>query len=139
LVSICVRLAEVIVEAVGGLAVEAGPESGLADRGAAGEGHGLVVVGGAAHHVAVRFDVTHGRRLTEAGPDARGGLGVGLGDGFDGGVAPEVQDAGDAAFLLLQEERESGAEAPDAMVVAAGGAVEAVEEGRQVEAYTGRP
>ena len=58
------QLAEVVVEAVGGLAVEAGPEGGLADRGAAGEGHGLIVVGGAAHHVAVRFDVTHGRRLT---------------------------------------------------------------------------
>jgi len=71
--------------------------------------------------------------LLEARPDARGGLGVGLGDRFDGRVAPEVQDAGDAAFVLLEEEREGGAETPDAVVFAAGGAIEAVEEGRQIE------
>ena len=95
------QLAEVVVEAVGGFAVEAGPEGGLADRGAAGEGHGLIVVGGAAHHVAVRFDVTHGRGLLEAGPNARGGLGVGLFNRGDGRVAPEGQDAGDATFVLF--------------------------------------
>ena len=53
------ELTEIIVKAVGAAAVEAGPESGFANGFATGEGHGLVIVGGAADHVAVRFDVTH--------------------------------------------------------------------------------
>ena len=127
------QLAEVVVEAIGRLAVEARPESWLADRRAAREDHRLVVIRGAAHHVAVWFDIAHGRGLLEAGPDARGRLGVGLFNRDNRGVAPEIQDLGHAAFILFQKERERGAEAANAMVFAARGAVEAVEEGRQIE------
>ena len=45
---------EVVVETLRARAVVARPERGLGDRDAAGEGHALVVVGGAAHHVDVR-------------------------------------------------------------------------------------
>jgi hypothetical protein len=53
------ELEEVIVEAVSAAAVEAGPESRFANSFATSDGHGLVIVGGAADHVAVGFDVTH--------------------------------------------------------------------------------
>jgi hypothetical protein len=56
------ELEEVIVEAVSAAAVKAGPESRFANGFATGNGHGLVIVGGAADHVAVRFDVTHRRK-----------------------------------------------------------------------------
>jgi hypothetical protein len=53
------ELAEVIVEAISAASVEAGPKSGFANGFAAGGGHGLVIVGSAADHVAVGFDVAH--------------------------------------------------------------------------------
>jgi len=56
------QLAEVIVKPVGAGAIEPGPESRLGHRDAAGLGHALVVVGGAADHVNVRIDVGHGKR-----------------------------------------------------------------------------
>ena len=96
------QLTEVIVETVRGLAVEARPEGRLADGRATGQGHRLVVVGGTAHHVAVRFDITHGRGLLEARPNAGGGLGVGFFDRGDGRVAPEMENLGDAVIARLQ-------------------------------------
>jgi hypothetical protein len=54
------ELGEVIMEPVDGAAVEAGPERGFADGLAAGGDHFEVVVGGAADHVGVGFDVVHG-------------------------------------------------------------------------------
>lgn len=53
------ELAEVIVESVGAAAVETGPKGGFANGFATCRRHGLVIVGGAADHVAVGFDVTH--------------------------------------------------------------------------------
>ena len=53
------ELAEVVVEAVDGRAVEARPEGRLAHGGAPGGDHVLIVVSRAADHVAVRFDVAH--------------------------------------------------------------------------------
>ena len=96
------ELAEVIIETVRCLAVEARPEGRFADGRATRQGHRLVVVGGAAHHVAVRFDITHGRGLLEARPNAGGGLGVSFFDRGDGGVAPEVENLGDAVIAGLQ-------------------------------------
>ena len=55
------ELAKVVVEALGGAAVEAGPEGGFADGAATGGDHGGVVVGGAANHVGVGFNVAHAR------------------------------------------------------------------------------
>jgi hypothetical protein len=52
-------LAEVVVEAVGAGTVKACPEGGFADGLTTGDGHALVVVRGAADHVAVGFDVVH--------------------------------------------------------------------------------
>ena len=54
------ELAEVVVEALGAGAVEAGPEGGLADGDAACHDHGEVVVGDAADHVGVGLYVLHG-------------------------------------------------------------------------------
>ena len=56
------ELEEVIVEAIRAAAVEAGPESRFANGFATGDGHGLVIVGGAADHVAVGFDVAHRKK-----------------------------------------------------------------------------
>ena len=53
------EVAEVIAEALGGAAIEAGPEGRLADGDAAALGHAVVVVGDAGDHVDVRVDVVH--------------------------------------------------------------------------------
>ena len=47
------EVAEVVAEALGGAAVEPGPEGRLADRRAAAQGHAVVVVGGPRDHVDV--------------------------------------------------------------------------------------
>jgi hypothetical protein len=59
-------LEKIIVEAVRAAAIEAGPERGFANGLATRDGHGLVIVGGAADHVAVRFDVAHTRERLKA-------------------------------------------------------------------------
>ena len=53
------EVAEVVAEALGRAAVEAGPEGRLADGDAAALGHAMVVVGDAGDHVDVRVDVVH--------------------------------------------------------------------------------
>ena len=53
------QLAEVIVEAVGGRTVKAGPERRLANSLATGGDHGPIIVGRPADHVSVGFDVSH--------------------------------------------------------------------------------
>lgn len=53
------ELAVVVEEALGGGAIEAGPEGGFAEGFAADLGDGLVVRGGAADHVGVGLDVFH--------------------------------------------------------------------------------
>ena len=56
------EMAEVIAKALGGAAIEPGPEGRLADGDAAALGHAMVVVGDAGDHVDVRVDVGgHGR------------------------------------------------------------------------------
>ncbi len=54
------ELAEIVAETFDAASVEAGPEGGFANGGASGGDHGFVVVRGAADHVGVGFDVTHG-------------------------------------------------------------------------------
>ena len=54
------QLAEVIAKSIRRAAVKSRPKRGLADRRAPGRDHRLIVVGRAADHVAVRFDVAHG-------------------------------------------------------------------------------
>jgi hypothetical protein len=54
------ELQEIVVKTVGVFPVVAGPEGGFADSGAAGGDHGSIVIGGAANHVSVGFDVAHG-------------------------------------------------------------------------------
>ena len=53
------ELAKVIVKAVDGTAVEPGPEGRFANRQASRRGDFHVVIGDAADHVGVRFDVFH--------------------------------------------------------------------------------
>ncbi len=61
------QLAEVVAESLHARPIEARPERRLADHHAAGQGHALVVVGGAGHHVDVGVDVLH-RVLISLGP-----------------------------------------------------------------------
>ena len=51
------EVAEVIAEALGGAAIEPGPERRLADGDAAALGHAMIVVGDARDHVDVGVDV----------------------------------------------------------------------------------
>ena len=53
------QLAEVIVKAINGTAVEAGPKGWFANCGATSGDHVEVIVSDPADHVAMRFDVTH--------------------------------------------------------------------------------
>ena len=54
------ELAKIIVKAVGGTAVKAGPERRFANGFATGDGHAFVIVRDAADHVGMRLDVSHG-------------------------------------------------------------------------------
>ena len=56
-------LAEIIAKTVNRAAIKAGPKRGFTDGDATGRDHGLIVVGGAAHHMTVGLDVAHGRRI----------------------------------------------------------------------------
>ena len=62
-----VRWEKVIVEASFGTSVEARPEGRFADRDATGHGQLEVVVGGAAHHMRMRFNVLHSVNFLENG------------------------------------------------------------------------
>ena len=53
------ELTEVIVKSIGRASVKARPKSRFADGLASGSDHGQVIVGGAADHVAMWFDVSH--------------------------------------------------------------------------------
>ena len=67
------ELAEVVAEPLRPRAVEPRPERRLADHHAAGQGHPLVVVGGAGDHVDVGVDVVHGSPgVWSSGNDAFG-------------------------------------------------------------------
>ena len=54
------QLAEVIAKSIRRAAVKSRPKRRLADRRTSGRDHRLIIVGRAADHVAVRFDVAHG-------------------------------------------------------------------------------
>src|SRR5581483_26186 len=68
------QVAEVVAEAFGTAAVEAGPEGRLADGHAAAQGHAVVVIRHARDHVDVRVEpFGHGTRLLSGGwPASRG-------------------------------------------------------------------
>jgi len=53
------ELAKIIVKAISGTAVEAGPERGLADRLATGGRHSDIIISDPADHVRMRLDVFH--------------------------------------------------------------------------------
>ncbi len=73
------ELGKVIEETVGGFPVVTGPESGFANGGATGGDHGEVIVGRAADHVAVWFDIAHDQDFGAGAPEAPwvSALGVG--------------------------------------------------------------
>ena len=135
------ELEEVIVEAIRAAAIEAGPESGFANGFATGEGHGLVIVGGAADHVAVRFDVAHGSGLlvgfartvfSRSWISARSGFGGCSGDRVFSWVA-EAQENFFGAIFFVVEDGKGSAKGFHAKIFFAFGAIDAIDERGDVE------
>ena len=151
------ELQEVVVEAIGGSAVITGPEGGLRYGGTAAGRHGDIVVRGAADHVCVGFDVSHGRwRLdiwdwilkAQSGsvihdlrstifswPGTAGTLCGGGGDGVVGGIAEDKQHALCGMWFFFAEFFDCQTECFHAEIIRAIGAGDAVEECRDIDEF----
>ena len=76
-----------------------------------------------------RGGATGGEVVGEGGdPRGRGG-----GDGFEGGVAERFQDAADAVGVFREEEGNGFAEGREAVIVLLAVALDAVQEGRDIQ------